>query len=146
MTQSTKPTASNQKPAKQPEYISAVGRRKTSVARVRLFEDKGDNLINGISVSRYFPGVTKEHLFLSPFKAVNGIGKFHITALVEGGGHQSQIEAVAHGISRALVKYDESHKPSLRNKGLLTRDPRMKERRKAGYAQAARARKQSPKR
>ncbi len=131
---------------KKVDYISTVGRRKTSVARVRLFSGIGDNLINGLSVAQYFPGATKERTFLSPFQTIDAIGKFHVTVLVEGGGHQSQVQAVAHGISRALVKFDENSKSPLRNKGLLTRDPRMRERRKAGYAQSARARKQSPKR
>ena len=85
-------------------------------------------------------------MVLSPFKTVNKLNKFYITVKVEGGGIVSQSAAIAHGLSRALVKMDETFKPELKIKGLLTRDPRMKERRKPGYAQKARARKQSPKR
>lgn len=136
----------NTKLKKKEDFIRAVGRRKTSVARVRLFKGKGDNLINDQSVATYFPGKTNELKFLEPFTTVNGIGKFYVTIKVVGGGKQAQLQAVTHGISRAFVKYDENLKSDLKQKGLLIRDPRMKERRKAGFAQSARARKQSPKR
>lgn len=132
--------------SKPPKYIRAIGRRKTSVARVRLYEGKGDNTINGLSVSQYFPGAVYESEFLTPFQTANLIGKCHVTVKVTGGGKHSQIQAISHGISRALVKYNPELKDKLKSKDLLTRDPRMKERRKAGYAQSARSRKQSPKR
>ncbi len=131
---------------KKPAFIRAVGRRKTSVARVRLYEGQGDNLINDLSVTDYFPGAVNQTTFLAPLKSVNAVGKFYVTVKVVGGGIRSQVQAVSHGIARALVKYDESLRANLKSKGLLTRDSRMKERRKAGYAQSARARKQSPKR
>ena len=142
------------KPASQPvdkatkpaSFIRAIGRRKTSVARIRLYQGKGDNLINDQSVSQYLPGEEFETEFLTPFRTVNVIGKFYVTIKVNGGGIHSQSQAIAHGITRALVKHNPELKTKLKKKDLLTRDPRMKERRKPGFAQAARARKQSPKR
>jgi small subunit ribosomal protein S9 len=137
---------STSKTNKPPAFIRAIGRRKTAVARVRLHTGKGDNLINNQSVSQYFPGIFNETIFLSPLRTANAIGKYHVTVKVKGGGKQAQMEAVAHGIARTLVKLDPNLKQALKKKNLITRDPRMKERRKAGFAQAARARKQSPKR
>ena len=131
---------------KEGEFIRAVGRRKTSVARVRLYKGQGDNLINELSVSEYFPELSAKEFFLSPFKAIDAVGEFFVTIKVSGGGKLSQAQAVAHGIARALVKYDEKYKSLLKKKKLLTRDPRVKERRKPGLAQSARAKKQSPKR
>ena len=128
------------------QFIRAVGRRKTSIARVRLHPGKGDNTINDQSVSRYFQDPAYELEFLAPFQAVNAIGKVYVTVKVSGGGKHSQIQAVVHGIARAFVKQNAELKTKLKKKNLTTRDPRMKERRKAGYAQSARARKQSPKR
>ena len=142
----TQPKSNNKPLVKQPDFTRAVGRRKTAVARVRLYPGKGDNLVNDLSVSEYFPGVLNESIFLAPFRATNVVGKFYVTVKVAGGGPHAQVEAVSLGIARALVIYDSAHKSTLRKKDLITRDPRMKERRKAGYAQKARARKQSPKR
>lgn len=139
-------TTKTQNSAKKQNFIRTVGRRKTSVARVRLYEEQGDNTINDQSVSTYFPGQYKQSLFLNPFKLTNTVGKYHITVKVEGGGINSQLGAVIHGIARALVKKNPEFKTILKKNNLITRDPRMKERRKPGFAQAARARKQSPKR
>ena len=131
---------------KQNNSINTVGRRKTSVARVRLYQGKGDNTINDQSVSQYFPEKALQKQFLKPFEITNTTGKLHVTIKVEGGGINSQLGAVIHGIARGLVKLNTEHKQPLKEKNLLTRDPRMKERRKPGFAQSARARKQSPKR
>src|SRR3989344_84504 len=135
-----------QKKTKKPDYIRTVGRRKTSVARIRLFEGSGEDMVNNRPSAEYFPGITNQTTLSTPFRTINKLNKFYFTVKVEGGGVNSQVTAVADGIARALVKLDEANKPALKIKGLLTRDPRMKERRKPGYAQSARARKQSPKR
>jgi len=128
-------------------YTYAVGRRKRSVARVRLFAGKGQTEINGQPIGVYFkdiPSVT----FFAPFEVTGTSGKYYATAKIEGGGRSGQVGAFVHGLSRALAAVDETGKfrSALKTAGLLTRDSREKERRKPGLAQAARAKKQSPKR
>lgn len=133
-------------------YYEAVGRRKESTARVRFHVDnddvsKGSIVVNGRAVEKYFPGEVSKKMYLEPFRTTNTIGRFAVTIKVEGGGLSGQLGAVIHGLSRALVKVDpEKFRPILKKRGFMTRDPRAKERRKAGYAGKARARKQSPKR
>ncbi len=138
-------------------YYEAVGRRKESTARIRLHVGsvsmnngevtKGAIRINGRPVENYFPGEVSKKMYLEPFRTTNTIGRFAVTIKVEGGGLAGQLGAVVHGLSRALVKVDpEKFRPILKKRGFLTRDPRAKERRKAGFAGKARARKQSPKR
>ncbi|MCS7091923.1 MAG: 30S ribosomal protein S9 [Patescibacteria group bacterium] len=127
-------------------YIFAVGRRKESVARVRLFHGKGENTVNGMPFAKYFPGSVNEYLFSLPFKIVDVWDKYYVTVKVSGGGKKGQIGAVAHGIARALLKSKEEFKKALRDAGLLTRDARVKERRKVGTGGKARRKKQSPKR
>lgn len=141
-------------------YYYAVGRRREAAARIRLYvcneenltiagktHKKGDIEVNGRTVATYFPGEVSQKIYLEPLRTTNALNRFVITAKVEGGGPQGQLGAVIHGISRALVKVDpEKNKPILRKRGFLTRDPRAKQRRKAGYAQKARKKKQSPKR
>ncbi len=128
-------------------YIPAVGRRKKAIARVRLFRKKGDTLINDQPINQYFPGSVKQLLINAPLKACNVLDKYHITVKVVGSGKRSQLDAVVHGVARCLVKADEEKfKPILKKKGYLTRDPRKKERRKAGTGGKARRQKQSPKR
>lgn len=128
-------------------YIYAVGRRRSASARVRLFRGKGDNIVNGKLISDYFPGVINKDVWTKPFKAVDAMDKFYVTVKVVGGGLQGQLDAVVHGISRAFVKANEDkfRKP-LKKLGLLTRDPRIRERRKVGMGGKARRKKQSPKR
>lgn len=127
-------------------FVSALGRRKRSVARVRLFKGKGQSLVNNIAIVDYFRSVDPAK-YLKPFAATETEGKYYLTALLQGGGKSGQLGALIHGISRALLKIDtEKYKKILRSAGLLTRDSREKERRKFGLAQKARARKQSPKR
>ena len=134
------------KKVKNKEYISAIGRRKRSTARIRLYTTKGQILVNEKPIDEYFRGVPKVY-YLKPFELTQTEGKFHATARIEGGGISGQVGAFVHGVSRALVKLDpEKYKAVLKSAGLLTRDPREKERRKFGNAQKARARKQSPKR
>ncbi len=129
-------------------YVWAVGRRKKAIARVRLFpKKKGKILINNKPIEEYFPGEVLKKFYLSPLRTCNIVDKYLITAKVEGSGKKGQLEAVVHGISRVLVKLDEEkYKPILKKKGFLTRDSRMKERRKVGTGGKARRKKQSPKR
>ena len=130
------------------DYIEATGRRKTSVARVRLFVGKGEIVVNDKPASEYFRSVGKvaEQVIQKPFACVGRRNKFHASVKVHGGGINSQLGALLHGFARALDKHDRDafHKP-LKKQGLLTRDPRMKERRKYGLM-GARKKKSSPKR
>jgi len=128
-------------------YIPAVGRRKRAIARVRLFKQKGDIIVNGQPISQYFPGSVNQKLYLEPFRVCNCQDKYHATIKVEGSGISGQLGAVIHGLARALAKLNpEKFKPTLRHRGFLTRDPRKKERRKVGTGGKARRQKQSPKR
>jgi len=129
-------------------YIWAVGRRKSAIARVRLFPNKkGETLVNEKPIEKYFPGEVLKKFYLSPLRACNVVGKYLITIKVEGSGTKGQLDAVVHGISRVLIKLDkENFRPVLKKKGLLTRDPRTRERRKVGTGGKARRKKQSPKR
>jgi small subunit ribosomal protein S9 len=121
------------------KYTFAVGRRKTSSARVRLFKGVGENTINGKKV--------KGFVIDKPFKVADCIGKFYFSAVVVGGGKVSQLLAVVHGVSRSLVKLDpEKYRIPLKKEGLLIRDPRERQRRMVGTGGKARRKKQSPKR
>lgn len=128
------------------EYIFAIGRRKRSTARIRLYSGKGQTLVNDKPITEYFRSIPEVY-YLRPFRLTQTEGKYYVTAKIEGGGLVGQVGAFVHGVSRALVKEnEEKYKKILKSAGLLTRDPREKERRKFGLAQKARARKQSPKR
>ena len=138
-------TAKNKKQKK--DFIYAVGRRKTANARVRLSLKQGPILVNQIPIEKYFPLEIYKQKYLKPFQLTNTLQKFSATVKVQGSGKTGQLEAVTHGISRALSMADpKAYRSILKKYGLLTRDPRMRERRKAGYAHSARAKKQSPKR
>lgn len=126
--------------------IVTVGRRKEAVARVRLLSGKGEITINGKPVAEYFLGPIFEKKYQRPLDLTSITGKYAISAKVMGGGVISQLDAVVHGISRAIAKIDPKFRTILKKEGLLTRDARVKERRKYGLAQKARAKKQSPKR
>ncbi len=123
-----------------------VGRRKEAVARVWLKLEKGPILVNDKPLEEYFAYMADKKYLEEPFRVVNRIGQMSATIKVIGGGSSSQATAVVHGISRALVEFDETFRSPLAKRKLLTRDSRVKERRKYGYAGKARARKQSPKR
>ena len=127
-------------------YTFAVGRRKTAVARVRLYSGRGDTLVNGLPIATYFAGVAPEVVWNEPFSVTNTVGKYWATIKVAGGGKHGQVDAVRLGISRTLVLLNADVKTLLRQKGLLTRDPRQRERRKIGTGGKARRKKQSPKR
>jgi len=123
-----------------------TGSRKEAVARVALYLKKGDILINDIKIEDYFPSAVARKVYEEPLRVVNRLDQVSGTIKVRGGGLQGQLNAVSHGISRALVEFDESFRPILSRRKLLTRDRRVKERRKYGHAGKARKMKQSPKR
>ena len=124
--------------------FQAVGRRKEAAARARLQKGKGQFVINGRPIEQYFPN---EAIRLErPFKITETQGGDFATIKVEGSGKAGQLDAVIHGLSRALILANPETRPALKKAGLLTRDPRVKERRKYGRAQKARKGKQSPKR
>jgi len=126
------------------EYI-ATGRRKSSVARVRMKPGVGQVIINGRPMDEYFQRETLVMIAKQPLRAVDAMDKYDIRVRVNGGGLSSQAGALRHGISRALLKADPESKATLREGGFLTRDPRMKERKKYGQ-RGARARFQFSKR
>lgn len=112
------------------KYFQAIGRRKESTASVRLFEGKGENMVNGKSALSYFPSQAAQSRFEEPFRVVEMQGKFFSTAKVSGGGKTGQLDAVVLGMARGLVSFDEKLRKPLRDAGLLTRNPREKERKK----------------
>ncbi len=124
---------------KQSKYIETVGRRKTSVARVRLFKSNKMTIeVNGKELSSYFPTTEMKLIAEGPFKEIKKEG-FSITAKINGGGIHSQAEALSHGISRALIKDEPETRKTLKKAGMLKRDPRSKERRKFGLKKARKA-------
>ena len=112
--------------------IQAVGRRKESIARVRLVAGSGNRTVNGKAIGVYFPRETVVDGVLKPFDITSTGDRYDVHASVNGGGSSGQAGAVRLGIARALVKVDESYRKPLKQAGLLTRDPRMKERKKPG--------------
>lgn len=121
------------------QYFAGVGRRKTSVARVRLVPGTGEVVVNGKPVELYFGGSIWTAQVFEPFQAINQMGRYNVDVKVLGGGMSGQAGAIRHGVARALVAMDETLKPSLRKFGLLTRDARMKERKKYGLKRARKA-------
>ena len=120
-------------------YFYGTGRRKSSVARVRLFPGTGTITINGRDIDDYFGLETLKLVINQPFGVTGTMGKFDIVANVKGGGFSGQAGAIRHGVSRALLLADETYRPALNQSGFLTRDPRMKERKKYGLKAARRA-------
>ena len=122
------------------KYHYGLGRRKTAVAQVRLYKGNGRIVINGRDEKDYFGGLTalikKIH---APLNITGNKNKFDVSIKVKGGGVSSQADAILLGIARALVKMDEELKATLRKAGFLTRDPRMKERKKPGLKRARKA-------
>ncbi len=122
------------------KYIETIGRRKTSVARVRLFEaGKSSIVVNEKEYTVYFPTLALQLVGKEAFKISEVAGKFKVTAVIKGGGISSQAQALRHGISRALVEYDIELRKKLKSSGLLKRDARAKERRKFGLKKARKA-------
>lgn len=134
------------KRSKKVDYIYAVGRRKSAIARVRLYRGKKENLVNGQVIGRYFSGIVSAANWQKPFKLTGTFEKYFVTAKVSGGGKEGQLGAVIHGISRALATLGEAERSVLKKNGLLTRDARTRERRMVGTGGKARKQKQSPKR
>lgn len=115
------------------KYIYKIGRRKTSVATLRLFSGKGQSLINGEPVNELYPNKLDQQRLFSPFSILElGSDKYYFTAKVSGGGVQSQLGALTLALSRALVGDEQEFRVPLKKNGLLTRDPRMVERKKTG--------------
>ncbi|GIW62481.1 MAG: 30S ribosomal protein S9 [Patescibacteria group bacterium] len=143
------------------KYYEAVGRRKSATARVRLYIfgkqnkikvgnyelKKGEIIVNGKDIEQVFLHQWEKEKYLKPLKLTDTLDRFGISIVVKGGGLDGQLDAITHGIARALNKVDsESYRPVLKSEGLLTRDPRVRERRKVGTGGKARRKKQSPKR
>ncbi len=120
------------------QYIG-TGRRKESVARVRLLPGSGKIMINGKEMNQYFGLDTLKLIVRQPLVATETEGSFDVIAKVEGGGFSGQAGAIRHGIARALLQADGEYRPVLKKNGYLTRDPRMKERKKCGLKKARRA-------
>ena len=120
-------------------YFYGTGRRKKSIARVRLYPGTGVITVNGKTVDDYFGLETLKLIIAQPFGVSETEGKFDVVANVAGGGLSGQAGAIRHGIARALVAADAENRPALKKAGFLTRDPRMKERKKYGLKGARRA-------
>ncbi len=130
----TKPTPPKGK------YIYAVGKRKRAIAQIRLFaKGKGDMIINDKPGKEYLPDLILQQIIYSPLKLTDLDTSVDITVLVKGGGKKGQAEAIRHGIARALDKLDKDLRKSLKPAGFLTRDARIKERKKPGLKRARRA-------
>lgn len=121
------------------QYFAAVGRRKTSVARVRLYPGSQEVVVNGRTLEDALPRLVLREVALRPLIVLGQTSKFGVQVKVEGGGVSGWAGAISHGISRALVEFDETLKPQLRKYGLMTRDSRMKERKKPGLKRARKA-------
>ncbi|MFH1088243.1 MAG: 30S ribosomal protein S9 [Patescibacteria group bacterium] len=121
------------------KYHYGTGRRKTSTARVRLYEGKGQVMINGKLAENYLNPVELIDVIMQPLILVGMKDRFDISVRVNGGGANSQAGAIRHGVARALLTIDESLKKTLKSNKLLTRDPRVKERKKYGLKRARRA-------
>ena len=120
-------------------YFYGTGRRKSSVARVRLYPGTGSITINGRDADDYFGLETLKLIMNQPFGVTNTVGKFDVVANVNGGGISGQAGAIRHGIARALIAAEPELRPVVKKAGFLTRDPRMKERKKYGLKAARRA-------
>lgn len=131
----------------QPQSIFGTGKRKESVARIKLTVSKGNVIVNEKPINAYFPTEFSKTQY---FKAFNTLGldpaNYTISVKLVGGGKRSQLEAVMYGMAKTLLALNPEYRPQLKAAGLMHRDPRVKERRKYGLAHKARAKKQSPKR
>lgn len=125
--------------AKEREYYYGLGRRKEATAQVRLYPDGGQWVVNDLPANEYFRREVDLSTLRQPLQATATLDKFRVSALVSGGGISGQAGAVRLGIARALLAYDPNLRPPLRQRGLLTRDPRVKERKKPGLKRARKA-------
>ena len=120
-------------------YYYGTGRRKTATARVRIMPGSGAIIVDGKPYEERFPSLEHQRIIVQPLQVTENLGKYNVMAKVEGGGVSGQSGALSHGIARALVRANESFKPTLRQNGLLTRDARAKERKKPGLKRARKA-------
>lgn len=121
-------------------YLYGTGKRKSAVARVRLLPGDGQIIVNGRTAKEYFGGRDVYQLVMQmPFQLTGTEGRYSASIKVAGGGHTGQAEAIRHGVSRALLLADEGYRPVLKSAGLLTRDARIKERKKVGLKRARKA-------
>jgi len=120
-------------------YVWGTGKRKCAIAQVRLFPGEGEIIVNGKPYQEVFPRPDLRYTVEHPFLTTDTMGKFRVTIKVKGGGISGQAEAIRHGVARALAKENELFKPMLRKEGLLTRDTRIKERKKYGLKRARKA-------
>lgn len=118
------------------EVINTLGRRKTAVARVYLTKGKGDVIVNKRDYKEFFPVAVLQSKIVQPFALTDTVGQYDVKVNVSGGGINGQVEAIRLGIARALVEVDAEFKPLLKEEGLMTRDPRMVERKKPGQPKA----------
>lgn len=136
----------NDKKNQKTDFITAIGKRKEAVARVRLSSGNGQITINGKPISEYFIGSVLQKIYSKPMEITKTLSKYSISIKLAGGGRSAQLGAVVHGIARAIALKKPELRVALKKEKFLTRDARVKERRKYGNAQKARAKKQSPKR
>jgi small subunit ribosomal protein S9 len=120
-------------------YVWATGKRKCSVAQVRLYPGEGKIAVGDKSYEEVFPRLQHQHIIVTPFMVTNTVGKYDVIVKVTGGGKSGQSDAIRSGIAKALVKENELFKAALRKEGLLTRDARIKERKKYGLKKARKA-------
>lgn len=120
-------------------YFQKVGRRKTAIAQVRLLAGGGAIIVNGTPYEELFPRLTHRQTIVRPLILTENLDKYNVMVKVAGGGISGQSGAISHGIARALLETDESLRPVLRRNGLLTRDSRVKERKKPGLKRARKA-------
>jgi len=120
-------------------YFYGTGRRKTAVARVKLMPGGGAIIVNAVPYEQRFPRLEHRQMIIRPLLVTESLGKYSAVIKVSGGGISGQSGAIAHGIARALLKANENLRPVLRQYGLLTRDSRVKERKKAGLRRARKA-------
>ncbi len=120
-------------------YTTGIGKRKTAAAQVRLMPGNGAILVDGAPYEERFPRIDHRQMILKPFTVTDTTGKYDVVVKTEGGGITGQAGAISLGIARALLKEDEKNKSLLRAEGLLTRDPRAKERKKPGLKRARKA-------
>jgi small subunit ribosomal protein S9 len=133
--------------AKKQNYKYGIGKRRAASARIHLFKGKGESLVNGIPLPKYFSGEVNKTVWSKPFVLTQTLEKYYVTAKITGGGKIGQLEAFVQGVAKALVDENpEKFKTALKKAGLLTRDARGRERRKVGMGGKSRRVKQSPKR
>lgn len=121
---------------KKSEYTYALGRRKTASATIRLYEGKGTTTVNGKPVEEVYPALADQKILRSPLAILDKVGDFYYTAVARGGGKSGQRGAIVHALARALVEYNPAFRETLKAEGMMTRDPRMVERKHTGRRKA----------